>query len=122
MTLEEKVNYMEQVVLNNCPISRMALIHDLDDDKIENIYQIFEKYSNKCEQKEKFSYLDMEKDFNLLGIDYQSLKGIISAFYEAGKFHNVIWQYLVTNYEMYKNVSSEYIEIFNALEPRFNLN
>ena len=74
------------------------------------------------EKNEEFTFVDIENDFMSMGIDYQSLKGIISAFYEAGKYESVIWQYLVTNYEMYKNVSSEYIEIFNALEPRFNLN
>lgn len=120
MTLEEKVDFLTKVVIEHCPISRMALIYNLDPNQVENIYQIFDKYFKKCEKNEDFTFMDVENDFRPMGIDYQSLKGIISAFYEAGKYEGVIWQYLYTNYKIYGNVSSEYINIFNTLHSKFN--
>ena len=121
MTLEEKVNYLEQVVINHDPISRIALIYNLDPNQIENIYQIFEKYFNMCNNNQSFTYSDVEADFiKQMNIDYQSLKGIILAFSDAGKYENVFWQYLKTNFQSHGNVSSEYNELFNRLKSRYN--
>ena len=62
MTLEEKVNFLTKVVIEHCPISRMALIYNLEPNQVENIYQIFEKYFKKCEKNEEFTFVDIEND------------------------------------------------------------
>lgn len=119
MTLEEKVECLKQIVLNNdTSINKLALAYDFDPNQIENIYQIFEKYSKMCYDGDTFDYSDVEKDFGAIGIDYQSLKSVILAFGDAGKFLDVIAQYLKSNNEKMSGLPCEYHRLYDKLFPK----
>ncbi len=73
------------------------------------------KYSNS---NEDYTFSDIENDFGKLNIDYQRLKPLLITFHENGSYEYVIAKYLVTNYESYGNVSSEYNSLFKEFYDR----
>nr|WP_321319447.1 hypothetical protein [uncultured Campylobacter sp.] len=115
MTLEERVGLLEQVVLYDCSVSKLALSCKFDSAKIESIYQIFKKYSSKCDEKIEFSYMEVEKDFGKIGINYQLLKSVILAFGDANKYLDVIAQYLKSNKEKMSGLSCEYHRLYDRV-------
>ncbi|BEK45917.1 hypothetical protein Q8V47_001517 [Campylobacter jejuni] len=113
LSLAERVDYLEQIVVNNCPISKLALSKRWNVEKIDLIYDIFDKYSEMYNKKCcDFTYATIERDFNEIGIGRQDLKSIILIFGETGRYENVIKHYLETNYQTFENISSEFIGLW----------
>ena len=46
---------------------------------------------------------------------YHDAKGIIIDAHKAGKWPKTVKRYLLTNYKVFKNVSSEFNTVFNAI-------
>lgn len=113
LSLAERVDYLEQIILNNCPMSKLALSKRWNVEKVDLIYDIFDKYSEMCNQKScDFTYATIEGDFNTIGIDRNDLKSIILIFGETGRYDEVIKHYLKTNNDVFGNVSSEFLGLW----------
>lgn len=114
MTLEEKVDYLEKIVLEDCPFSKMALSCNLGIEEKENVLNIFEKYSKMCLEGASFDYSDFEGDFRKIGIDYQGLKSIILIIGDARRYLEVIVQFLKSCKEN-NYLSCEYERLYDEL-------
>lgn len=117
MNEKEKSHFeiIKQVALgsDSCRgFGRIALTYDLDDDQLTTLADIFDKYAKKHD----FHYSELEQEVkNYLGLDYQSMKGVIGTLYDDGRYIEVIKQYLKSNHEAHGNVSSEYDRIYQKL-------
>ena len=114
MTLEEKVDYLVNIVINECPISKMALSCNLDREQKEKVLNIFDKYSKMCREGVSLKYSDFENDFRKIGIDYQELKCIILRLGDAERYLEVIAQFLKSCKEN-GFLSSEYERLYDEL-------
>ncbi|HEA6929070.1 hypothetical protein [Campylobacter sp. LMG 17559] len=113
LSLAEKVHYLEQIVIHNCFISRMALENQFNLQTLESIYSIFNFYSEKINSGDyNFTYADIEKTFNEININRVVLKSIIIAFGQSEKYNNVIQHYLKTNNDAFGNVSFEFLDLW----------
>ncbi|MCV3482140.1 hypothetical protein [Campylobacter sp. CNRCH_2014_0184h] len=113
LSLAEKVHYLEQIVIHNCFISRMALENKISLQTLQSIYSIFNFYSEKINSGDyNFTYADIEKTFSEIGINRVDLKSIILLIGETGQYDEVIKHYLKTNNDVFGNVSSEFLGLW----------
>lgn len=97
LSLEEKVEYLKEIVLSDCDMSRLALKLELKPSVVDSIYSIFDKYYSMCNKEDySFNYINIEEDFRNIGIDYQALKSVILILGKNGQYLDVIKHYLET--------------------------
>lgn len=77
------------------PVEALILGMNWSEDEINKVHDIFERWNKNLENGEKMSVGEFEEDFGKeLGISYQELKSIISAFYRNGQWTNVCESYV----------------------------
>lgn len=72
------------------PIERLVLEMDWSDEDLSRVNDIFSKWDMKISQGEEMRSFDFEYDFqDQMGIGYQSLKGVVNAFYRNDQWVTV---------------------------------
>lgn len=83
-----------------------------------SIAQYKEKLLNEFEGRpDEWSFGDFERRLGELrkGTSYHDAKGIINDAHSAGKWPNTVKRYLLTNYRVHGNVSSEFNSTFSQI-------
>ena len=112
---KEKLDYLVDYATTENRIYVMALTNDWSRKDLDNIYSIMDKYF----ELDDYIYSNIENDFReKLNMDYNDLKSLFIYFYDMGRYESVIAKYLKTNYDTFKNVSSEYNEMYDDLKAR----
>ena len=76
------------------PIPFLVIEMDWDDKDLDKAHDIFEKYDDKLEREEKVNWKEFEMELqNTFGIEYQTVKSIVLAFYR-----NHQWTRVCTGY------------------------
>ena len=112
LSLEEKVELLEQCVVHNSGFAKLALESQWDKKTRDSIFKIMDKYFTGSQD---YSFMDVENDFDKIGMSYQHLKGLFNMFYENHQYITVLTQYLKTNFKSFGNVSSEYNDMYREL-------
>ncbi|WP_313201295.1 hypothetical protein [Pseudomonas sp.] len=68
-------------------------------------------------RKDDWTYIDFEKLLTKVrpSANYQDAKGIIIAAHKDGSWPKTVKRYLLSNYRVHQNVSSEFNEVFAAV-------
>jgi hypothetical protein len=72
------------------PIAYLVVHLDWNEEDLDRAHDIFEKYDKLLSQGEQANYSELERDLkNEFGIDYQTVKTIVNAFYANGQWLSV---------------------------------
>ena len=72
------------------PIPFLVIEMDWDDKDLDKAHDIFEKYDDKLERGEKVNWKGFEMELqNAFGIEYQTVKSIVLAFYRNQQWTRV---------------------------------
>lgn len=113
MTLEEKVELLTNVVLYDDKIARLVLSCSLGIGAYNAIFDIMDNFDKK--PFGSYNFYDIEREFEKIGVDRQTLKIVLKTFYAERRFINTLTNYLKTNYESFGNVSCELVDMYNDL-------
>ena len=76
------------------PITSLVISMDWDDETLDKAHDIFERYHKKLEAKEKIEWSQFEIDLrHTFGINYQTIKSIVLAFYREHRWTEVCIHY-----------------------------
>lgn len=91
------------------PIENLVLSLDWSSSDLEKAHDIFEKWDKVLDAAGKVDHFDFESDFeDKLGVGYQTLKGVVNAFYRNGQWTDVCEAFVDS---MGDNPSVEYLAI-----------
>ncbi|WP_035171089.1 hypothetical protein, partial [Campylobacter fetus] len=113
MILEEKVELLTNIVLYDDKIARLVLSCSLGIGAYNAILDIMDNFDKK--PFGSYNFYDIEREFEKIGVDRQTLKHILIIFYSERRFINTLTNYLKTNYESFGNVSYELETMYNDL-------
>lgn len=115
LSIEEKVMWLEKIVLENDEMARLALGYDWTYDFVNEIYSTMELFWQK--DPSSYDYGDVEEAFReRCDLGYQDLKSIFLVLYRNEQYLDVLANYLKTNAESFVNgVSLEYQEMYEKL-------
>ena len=93
--LKYKVKLLSSIVdYNQYPIEALMLSLDWDDQDLDKAHDVFEKYSNKIENKERIEWREFENELKeKFNIGYQTVKRVINAFYKNDQWTEVCYEY-----------------------------
>ena len=80
--------------------------------------QYKEKLLNEFEARsDEWTYGDFERRLGEVrkGASYHDAKGIINDAHKSGRWPNTVKRYLITNFKVHGNVSSEFNDTFNQI-------
>lgn len=81
----------------NYPVEYLILSLGWVEGDIDRVHDIFEKYDNKLEGREKVEWNDFEMELRKeLDIGYQTVKSIIIAFHRNDQWSNVCYGYAMS--------------------------
>ncbi|WP_373700068.1 hypothetical protein [Neisseria dentiae] len=95
-------------------LERLMLERDFDEAQENLLYDILDRFS----QMPDFSYGELEREMDAaFGWSYQGVKGLIISLHDDGRWSEVVYQYLKSNYQAFNGrVSIEYERIVKELK------
>lgn len=86
-------------------LDRLMLERDFDSTQEDLLYDILDEFSKQPD----FSYGEFERRMNdAFRWSYQDVKGLIISLHDDSRWNEVVYQYLLSNYEVMGNLSIEY--------------
>ena len=80
----------ETIDYRSYPIPFLVIEIDWNDKDLDKAHDIFEKYDDKLEREEKVNWKEFEMELqNTFGIEYQTVKSIVLAFYRNHQWTRV---------------------------------
>jgi len=94
--LEYQVSILGQAIdYERFPVEALILNMDWDRGDIDKVHDVFERWDSRLEKGETISRYEFEKDFEkAVGVGYQGLKSIITAFWENHQWTTVCEAYV----------------------------
>ena len=113
---EFQFNLMKQGMISGglSSLERLMLECDFDEAQENLLYDILDRFS----QRSDFSYGELEREMEAaFGWSYQDVKGLIISLHDDGRWSEVVYQYLKSNYQAFDGrVSIEYEMIVKELK------
>ena len=87
--LAESIDYSQH------PMTLLVIENDWNENDLDRVHDIFERFSKKIESGTTFSHHEFEREFmDELRINYQELKSIVLAFFKNGQWVEVCLAYV----------------------------
>lgn len=83
-----------------------------------------ENLLNEFEQRnDAWSYEDFEQQLKLVKpeIDSQAIKALISKAHQLGRWPKTVKRYVLTNYQLHRNISCEINNVFRGIDSKLTL-
>jgi hypothetical protein len=94
--LEYQVSILGQAIdYDRFPIEALIMSMGWDRGDIDKVHDVFERWDSRLEKGESINHFEFEKDFEkAVGVTYQGLKSVLTAFWENHQWTNVCEAYV----------------------------